>query len=73
MLYGVPRCFLVYCTDEMYHGTKSSIQERLISRQQSIMSETCRNAIIVEASPILRKLSNVSSDNFHEFAIMFYN
>ena len=37
------------------------------------MSETCRNAIIVEASPILRKFSNVSADNFCEFVVAFYN
>ena len=37
------------------------------------MSETCRNAIIVDASPILRKLSNVPADNFFECAVMFYN
>ena len=36
------------------------------------MSETCRNAIIVETSPILCKLSNVSADNFYEFAVVFY-
>ena len=37
------------------------------------MSGTCRNAIIVEASLILRKLSNVSADNFYEFAVVFYS
>ena len=36
------------------------------------MSETCRNAIIVETSPILCKLSNVSADDFYEFAVVFY-
>ena len=53
----------------MYHGTKSSIQERLPSCQQPIMSETCQNAIIVKALPILHKLSNVSADT----AVVFYN
>ena len=72
-LYGIPRCFSVDCADEMYHGRKSSIQERLPSCQQPIISETYRNAIIVEASPILRKLSNVSADNFYEFSVVFYN
>ena len=72
-LYGVPHCFSVDCTDEMYHGTKSSIQKRLPSCQQLTMSETFRNVIIVEVSPILRKLSNVSADNFYEFEVMFYN
>ena len=56
----------------MYHGTKSSIQERLPC-QQPIMSETCSNAIIVEALPILHKLLNESGDNFYEFAGFFYN
>ena len=71
-LYGVSHCFPVDCIDEMCHGTKSLIQERLLSCQQPIMSETYRNAIIVEASPILRKLSNVSADDFNEFAFVFY-
>ena len=57
----------------MYHGTKISKQERLPSCQQPIMSETCRNAITVEASTILRKLSNMSADNFYEFANVLDN
>ena len=72
-LYGMPLCSSVDCTDDMYHGSKSSIRERLPSCQQPIISETYRNAIIVEASPILRILSNVSADIFYEFAVMFYN
>ena len=71
-LYGVSHCFPVNCIDEMCHGTMLLIQERLLSCQQPIMSETYRNAIIVEASPILRKLSNVSADDFNEFAFVFY-
>ena len=65
-------CFSVYCTDEMYHGSKSLIRERLPSCQQPIISETYRNAIIIEVSSILRKLSNMSADNFYEFAVVFY-
>ena len=47
-LYGIPVCFSVDCTDDMYHGSKSSIRERLPSCQQPIISETlkcqnCRN------------------------------
>ena len=64
-LYGIPHCFSVDCTDEMCYGSKSSIWERLPSCQQPIISETYRNVIIVETSPILRKLSNVSADNFY--------
>ena len=70
--YGIPHCFSVDCTDDMYHGSKSSIRERLPSCQQPIISEIYRNAKIVKASPILRKLSNVSADNFYEFAVVFY-
>ena len=65
-------CFSVDCTDEMYHGSKSLIRERLPSCQPPIISQTYRNAIIVEASSILRKLSNMSADNFYEFAVVFY-
>ena len=72
-LYEIPHCLPVECTDEMYHDSKSSIRERLSSCQQPIISETYRNAIIVEASPILRILSNVSADNFYQSAVMFYN
>ena len=56
----------------MYNGSKSSIQERPPSCQQPIISETYRDVIIVEAAPILHKLSNVSADNFYEFAVVFY-
>ena len=56
----------------MYHGRKSSIQERPPSCQQPIISETYRDVIIVEAAPILHKLSNVSADSFYEFAVVFY-
>ena len=48
-LYGIPHCFSVDCTHEMYHGSKSSIRERLPSCQQPIMSEACRNTITAEA------------------------
>ena len=71
-LYGILHSFSVDCTDEVNHDSKSSIQERLTSCQQPIISETYRNVIFVEASPILRKLSNVSADNFYEFAVVFY-
>ena len=72
-LYRVPHCFSVDYTDEMYPSTKSSIQERLPSCQQPIMSETCQNAIIVKASLIFHKLLNVSEDTFYEFAVVLYN
>ena len=70
-LYGKPHCFPVDCRDEMYHGSKSSIRERLPSCQQPIISETYRKTITVEASSILRKLLSVSADKFYEFAVVF--
>ena len=63
-LYRVQYCISVDCIDEMCHGTKSLIQEILLSCQQPIISETYRNAIIVEVSPILHKLLNVPADDF---------
>ena len=30
-------------------------------------------ALILEASPLFRKLANVDVPNFHEFGIVFYN
>ena len=68
-LYGVPHCFLVDWTDEMYHGSKSSIQEILSPCHHVRDMSKCH---IVETSPILCKLSNVSADNFYEFAVVFY-
>ena len=52
-LYEVAQCFSVDSTDEMFHGTKSSIQERLPSFQQPIRSPTSRSSMVIEASPIL--------------------
>ena len=72
-LYGVPHCFSVNGTDEMYHGTKSSIKGRLQSSQPPLPTATSPKAIIMEASPLIRKLSSVLVDNFHEFAVVFYN
>ena len=42
-LYGIPHCFSVDCTDEMHHGSKSSIRERLPSCQQHIILKTYHN------------------------------
>ena len=72
-VWGIQHCSFVDWTDEMYHGSMSWMRERLPSCQQPIMSETCWNPIIVKASPILRKLSNVSAYNFYEFAVGFDN
>ena len=72
-LYGVPHCFSVDGRDEMYHVTKSSIQDRLLSCQQLIQTATGLKAIIMEASPLFRKLSNASVENFYEFAVVFYH
>ena len=72
-LYGVPPCFSVDCTNEMYHGTKSSIQERLPSSPAPKNIESRRKLMIVDASPLFRKLSNASVANFHEFGVVYYN
>ena len=69
-LYGVPQSLSIDGTDQMYHGIKSSIQDRLPSCQQPIMSSSSKKAIIFEASPILRKLANVAVEIFHELAVM---
>ena len=42
-LYGILHCFSVDCTDEMHHGSKSSIRERLPSCQQHIILKTYHN------------------------------
>ena len=71
-LYGVPHC-LATGREEMYHGTKSSIKDRLQSSAPPINTATTPKAVIIEASPLIRKLSNVSVDNFHEFSVIFYS
>ena len=70
-LYGVPHCFAVN-VDMMYHGSKSSIKDRLEPCHPPIVNEMSPAAIILGASPMIRKLSNVSVKNFHEFAIVLY-
>ena len=48
-LYGIPHCFSVDCTDEMYHGSKCSIRERLPTCQQPIIRDIpkCHNYRII--------------------------
>ena len=72
-LYGVPSCFAMNHTDKMYHGTKSSIRDRFQSCQPPNFSPQNLKAVIIEASPLFRKLSNVSVENFHDFAVVFYH
>ena len=43
-----------------------------LSTNETIKEEG-KNMVIVETSPLLRKLSHVSVENFHEFAVVFYN
>ena len=63
-LYGVPYCFAVN-VDRMYHGSKSSIKDRLKPCHPPIVNE-----MSPAASPMIRKLANVSVKNLHEFAIV---
>ena len=72
-IYGVPPCFSVDCTDEMYHGKKSSILERLPSSLPPSVTTTSSKAIIIEASPLFRKLSNVTAQNFDELGAIYYH
>ena len=71
-LYGVPHCFATG-VDEMYHGTKSSIKDRLESCHPPSSKESNHRAIILETSPLIRKLSNISVVDFHEFSVVFYH
>ena len=74
-IYGIPACFSVDYSKKMYHGTKSSIQDRLYACSSSTLdvNECTKNVVIVEASPLFRKLSGANVNNFHEFALVFYN
>ena len=59
-----------------YHIAFQLLAQMNVSWQQEFntrKTEKHWNAIIVEASPIFHKLSNVSADNFYEFAVVFYN
>ena len=51
-IYGVPACFAVNYTDAMYHGTKSSIQDRLQTRELPNYNQNNLRALITEASPL---------------------
>ena len=55
----------------MYHGTKSSIQERF---QTCELPDYNQNnlALIIEASPLLRNLSSISVETFNDVAVVFY-
>ena len=70
-LYGVPHCFAVN-VDTMYHGSKSTLKDRLKPCHPPIVNEMSPAAIILEASPVIRKLANVSVKNVHEFAVVLY-
>ena len=73
-LYGVAHCFSDDGSHKMYHGSKSSILERLQSSlPPPVLDQSGNNVIIMEASPLLRKLSNASVANFDEFSVVFYN
>ena len=71
-IYGVPACFAVNHTDTMYHGTKSSIQDRFQKCELPNYNQNNLGALIIEASPLLRKLSSISVEPFHDFAFVFY-
>ena len=56
----------------MHLGSKSSIKDRLKPCHPPIVNEVSPAGIIIEASPVIRKLANVSVDNFHKFAAVLY-
>ena len=70
--YGVSVCFAVNHTDTMYHGTRSSIQDRFQRYELPNYNENDHIALIIEASPLPYKLSSISAETFHIFAVAFY-
>ena len=72
-LYGVPACFSVDHSDVMYHGTKASMADRFLSCQPPNSDPQNTKAVIIEASPLFRKLSGQSFDSFHDYAVVFYH
>ena len=70
--YGVSVCFAVNHTDEMYHGTRSSIQDRFQTYELPNYNQNDHIALIIEASPLPYKLSSISAETFHIFAVAFY-
>ena len=70
---GVPQCFSIEGTDDMYHGTKSSIKDRLQPCQPPAPTQENYKAVIIEASPVFRKLSEAAVEIFYEFAVVVYN
>ena len=59
-LYGVPPCFSVNCTNQMYQGKKSSILERPQSCELPSGDGVISKALILEASPLFRNFANVN-------------
>ena len=70
-LHGVPHCFATD-VDVMYHGTKSSKQRLKSCSPPAHLTESDWTAIILEASPLIRKLSNVPVESFHDFSAVLY-
>ena len=65
-------CFTVNHTDTIYHGIKSSIQDRVQSCELPNYNQNNLRALFIEASPLLYKLSSISVETFHDFAFVFY-
>ena len=70
-LYGVSACFSVDRIDEMCHDKKLSIQDRLQWGQSPSPNPHNSKVLIIKASSLLRKLSNVIFDHFCEFTVIF--
>ena len=56
----------------MYHGTKSSIKERLILSDQPDINFQERNAFVIEMSPVIHKFASVIVETFHGFSLVLY-
>ena len=71
-LCDVPPCFSVNCTDQIYQG-KKSWKGSNPSCQPPSGHGVISKALILEASPLFRKFSNVDVPDFHEFGIVIQN
>ena len=67
----MPACVGVNHTDTMYHGTKSSIQDCFQTCKLCNYYQNNLRSVIIEASALLCKLSSISVETFHDFAVIY--
>ena len=69
--FGIPVSLAVN-ENMMYHGTKSSIKDRMQLCHKPDIETSSRSSLIIEMSPIIHKFSGINVDTYHDFAYVLY-